>query len=94
MRIGSLRRWVDSQTDEPLDEARADRIDWLLALLTFGEGWHNNHHFFPGSAREGLRWWEYDMTWYGLTAMSWVGLVWDLKPMPKMLTQRAERVRR
>lgn len=47
MRIGSLRRWVDSQTDEPLDEARADRIDWLLALLTFGEGWHNNHHFFP-----------------------------------------------
>ena len=37
-----------------------------LALLTFGEGWHNNHHFFPGSARQGFFWWEFDLTWYGL----------------------------
>lgn len=58
------------------------RNNWLLALLTFGEGWHNNHHHFPGSARQGFAWWEYDITYYGLRAMSWLGLVWDLKAMP------------
>lgn len=58
------------------------RNNWLLALLTFGEGWHNNHHHFPGSARQGFRWWELDLTYYGLRLMSWLGLVWDLKPVP------------
>lgn len=58
------------------------RNNLLLALLTFGEGWHNNHHHFPGSARQGFRWWEVDLTYYGLRAMSWLGLVWDLKTMP------------
>jgi len=58
------------------------RNNWLLALLTFGEGWHNNHHHFPGSARQGFRWWEVDFTYYGLKLMSWLGLVWDLKPVP------------
>jgi len=58
------------------------RNNWLLALLTFGEGWHNNHHHFPGSARQGFKWWEYDLTYYGLRLMSCVGLVWDLKSMP------------
>lgn len=58
------------------------RNNWLLALLTFGEGWHNNHHHFPGSARQGFAWWEYDPTYYGLRVMSWLGLVWDLKAMP------------
>lgn len=88
--INSLAHRFGSQRFDTRDDSRNN---WLLALLTFGEGWHNNHHFFPGSVRQGLRWWEYDVTWYGLTAMSWVGLVWDLKPMPKRLTQRAERVR-
>jgi len=59
-----------------------------LALLTFGEGWHNNHHFFPGSARQGFRWWEIDLTWYGLKLMAALGLVHDLKPVPAwVLTQ-------
>jgi stearoyl-CoA desaturase (delta-9 desaturase) len=58
------------------------RNNWLLALLTFGEGWHNNHHHFPGSARQGFKWWEYDLTYYGLRLMACVGLVWDLKGMP------------
>ena len=58
------------------------RNNWLLALLTFGEGWHNNHHHFPGSARQGFTWWEYDITYYVLRVMSWFGLVWDLKAMP------------
>ncbi|GAB2492039.1 acyl-CoA desaturase [Arenimonas alkanexedens] len=58
------------------------RNNALLALLTFGEGWHNNHHHFPGSARQGFAWWELDITYLGLRAMSWVGLVSDLKPVP------------
>lgn len=61
------------------------RNNALLALLTFGEGWHNNHHHYPGSARQGVRWWEVDLSWYLLRLMSAVGLVWDLKSMPKHL---------
>jgi stearoyl-CoA desaturase (delta-9 desaturase) len=58
------------------------RNSFLLALLTLGEGWHNNHHFYPVSVRQGFRWWELDLTWYALKAMSWCGLVWDLRPVP------------
>jgi stearoyl-CoA desaturase (delta-9 desaturase) len=58
------------------------RNNWLLAIITFGEGWHNNHHHFPGSARQGFRWWEVDLTYYVLRAMAAIGLVWDLKPVP------------
>jgi stearoyl-CoA desaturase (delta-9 desaturase) len=63
----------------------ASRNNWLLALITFGEGWHNNHHRFPGAARQGLRWWECDMTYYGLSLLSWLGLVHDLRPYPTSL---------
>lgn len=48
---------------------------WWAALLTLGEGWHNNHHAFPRSARHGLRWWEVDMTYLCIRLMSLVGLV-------------------
>jgi stearoyl-CoA desaturase (delta-9 desaturase) len=51
-------------------------------LLTFGEGWHNNHHHFPGSARQGFYWWEIDLTWYGLKLLAALGLIWDLRPVP------------
>jgi len=61
------------------------RNNALLALLTFGEGWHNNHHHFPGSARQGFRWWEIDLTYYGLCVLAAIGLVWDLKPSPAQL---------
>lgn len=53
-----------------------------IALLTFGEGWHNNHHHYPNSARQGFKWWEIDLTYYVLVMMSWVGLIWDLRPVP------------
>jgi stearoyl-CoA desaturase (delta-9 desaturase) len=67
------------------------RNNWWLALLTFGEGWHNNHHHFPGAARQGLAWWEVDLTWYVLRAMAAFGLVWDMKAMPlAMRTVRLE----
>jgi stearoyl-CoA desaturase (delta-9 desaturase) len=65
----------------------SSRNNWLLALLTFGEGWHNNHHRFPGSARQGLRWWEIDLTWYVLRLMAAAGLVRDLKPMPAWVAE-------
>ncbi|MBL0042383.1 MAG: fatty acid desaturase [Xanthomonadales bacterium] len=61
------------------------RNNWLLALITFGEGWHNNHHHFPGSARNGFFWWEYDLTFYVLKLMSVCRLVWDLKSVPPQL---------
>lgn len=61
-----------------------------LALITFGEGWHNNHHYYPGSARQGFRWWEIDLTWYGLRLMAALGLVWDLKPVPAWVLRKLE----
>ena len=61
------------------------RNNALLALLTFGEGWHNNHHHFPGSARQGFAWWELDLTYLGLRALAALGLVHDLKPVPTAL---------
>ena len=53
--------------------------NFILALLTFGEGWHNNHHHYPGSARQGFYWWEIDITYYILKLMSCIGLIWDLR---------------
>ena len=53
-----------------------------LAILTFGEGWHNNHHHYPRSARQGFFWWEVDLTYYLLKLLSWLGIVWDLQPIP------------
>jgi stearoyl-CoA desaturase (delta-9 desaturase) len=58
------------------------RNNAVLALLTLGEGWHNNHHYAPASARQGFRWWELDLTWLALRALAAVGLIWDLRPMP------------
>jgi stearoyl-CoA desaturase (delta-9 desaturase) len=53
-----------------------------LAIITLGEGWHNNHHFYAGSVRQGFYWWQIDISFYILKIMSWCGLVWNLKPVP------------
>ena len=58
------------------------RNSLLIALFTGGEGWHNNHHHFPVSARQGFFWWEVDPTYYVLRAMSFAGLVHDLRRPP------------
>jgi fatty-acid desaturase len=55
------------------------RNTWWAAIITFGEGWHNNHHAHPTSARHGLTWYEFDPTWISLRALSAIGLVWDVK---------------
>jgi stearoyl-CoA desaturase (delta-9 desaturase) len=57
--------------------------NWLLALITGGEGWHNNHHFYQSTANQGFFWWEIDTSYYALKAMSALGLVWDLRTPPK-----------
>ena len=61
----------------------ASRNNAWLALITFGEGWHNNHHHYPAAARQGFYWWEIDVTWYGLKLLQRLGLVWDLRDVPR-----------
>jgi stearoyl-CoA desaturase (delta-9 desaturase) len=55
------------------------RNNWALALLTTGEGWHNNHHHYQSSANQGFRWWEVDVTFYVLRVLAFFGLIWDLR---------------
>ena len=55
------------------------RNSWWVALLTFGEGWHNNHHAHPTSARHGFRWYEIDINWWGIRALQLLGLARDIK---------------
>jgi stearoyl-CoA desaturase (delta-9 desaturase) len=54
------------------------RNNWLVALLGYGEGWHNNHHAYPRMANHGHRWWEFDVTYRTIRACALVGLVWDV----------------
>jgi stearoyl-CoA desaturase (delta-9 desaturase) len=68
------------------------RNNWLLAIFTMGEGWHNNHHACQSSVRQGFRWWEYDPTYYILKALSWTGLVWELKSPPEAVVRNEQRL--
>jgi sn-1 stearoyl-lipid 9-desaturase len=52
---------------------------WWVALCTYGEGWHNNHHAFPHSARHGFKWWEIDFTWMMIRCLEMVGLAWKVR---------------
>ncbi|MBM3756942.1 MAG: acyl-CoA desaturase [Acidobacteria bacterium] len=75
--INSLAHIFGTRRFETPDHSRNN---WLLALITFGEGWHNNHHFSMGSCRQGIRWWEIDITYWALKLMAVLGLVRDLRP--------------
>jgi stearoyl-CoA desaturase (delta-9 desaturase) len=68
------------------------RNNFALALVTMGEGWHNNHHHYMRSARQGFYWWEIDLTWYALVALSKLGLVWDLKEPPERVLEEGRRL--
>lgn len=72
-------------------ETREDsRNNWLFALLTNGEGWHNNHHADPRTAQHGHRWWEFDVTYWTLVAMEKLGLIWDLvRPNRSALSRKS-----
>jgi stearoyl-CoA desaturase (Delta-9 desaturase) len=68
------------------------RNNWLLAIVTMGEGWHNNHHAYQSSVRQGFKWWEYDLTYYILKMLSWLGIVWDLKTPPAVVLRNEHRL--
>jgi stearoyl-CoA desaturase (delta-9 desaturase) len=76
--INSLAHQIGNQRYATGDDSRNN---FWLALLTLGEGWHNNHHHYPAAARQGFFWWEIDPTYYGLNVLSWLGVIWDLKPV-------------
>jgi len=82
--LGLHATWlVNSATHKWGSRRFATRDDstnnWWVALLTFGEGWHNNHHAHPTSARHGLAWYEIDLNWIGIRALEACGLAWDIK---------------
>ena len=57
-----------------------------------GEGWHNNHHAYQSSARQGFRWWEMDVTYYVLVVLCWLGIVWDLKAPSEQVLRNEQRL--
>lgn len=65
------------------------RNNFLLALITLGEGWHNNHHRYPGSERQGFYWWELDISHLILVCLSKLGLVWNLRAPPARIYAEA-----
>jgi stearoyl-CoA desaturase (delta-9 desaturase) len=83
--INSLAHRFGTRRFETRDDSRNNV--WL-ALLTFGEGWHNNHHFYSSCTRQGFAWWELDLTYYGLRLLAAVGLVTNLRPAPARVLAR------
>lgn len=81
--------WGTRAFDTP-DQSRNNA---LIALLTMGEGWHNNHHHYMTSARQGFRWWQVDLSYYGIRLLGALGLVWDIREPPHEM-RRASTVRK
>jgi stearoyl-CoA desaturase (delta-9 desaturase) len=87
--INSLAHVLGSRSYSTNDSSRNN---FVLAILTLGEGWHNNHHCAPGSVKQGFKWWQIDLSYYGIKTMEKLGLVWDLKyPNQKLLKNKAIR---
>jgi stearoyl-CoA desaturase (Delta-9 desaturase) len=89
--INSVAHVVGKQRYVTADDSRNN---WWLALITLGEGWHNNHHHYQSSTRQGFYWWEVDISYYVLKALSWTGLVWDLRAPPKSVVEGEQRLGR
>ena len=77
--VNSVAHLFGSRRFETADNSRNN---FLVALITLGEGWHNNHHHYPSSERQGLYWWEIDVSHYTLSALAWAGIVRDLRKPP------------
>jgi stearoyl-CoA desaturase (delta-9 desaturase) len=86
--INSLSHVFGKRRYATSDESRNS---WWLAIITLGEGWHNNHHRFSSSTRQGFYWYEYDITFYGLKVLSWLGLIWNLRPVPASILEEGRR---
>ena len=84
--VNSLTHMFGKRRYNTKDESRNN---WLVSIFAFGEGWHNNHHFFPGSARQGFFKGEFDFTYYGLKILSYLGLVRELRPVPVWVKEKA-----
>ena len=80
--INSLMHMIGKPRYESGDKSKNS---FILALVTLGEGWHNNHHYYMDTVRQGFYWWELDITFYVLKIFSWFGLIWNLKPVPKYI---------
>ena len=89
--INSLAHVHGSQWYPTGDDSRNN---WWLAIITCGEGWHNNHHAYQSSTRQGFRWYQWDLTYYVLKAASWMGLVWDLRSAPPEVVNNERRLGR
>lgn len=85
--INSLAHLFGSRRFDTADDSRNN---FWLALVTMGEGWHNNHHRYPGIARQGLMWWEIDCTYYLLLLMQKLGIIWDLRTVPSVIPSSSE----
>jgi len=85
--INSLAHLLGTRRYETEDNSRNSLI---LALVTLGEGWHNNHHRYMSSTRQGFYWWEVDISYYLLKMISWTGIIWNLRPVPQSAYQAAE----
>ncbi len=82
--INSLSHVFGSRRYQTTDTSRNN---FLLAMITMGEGWHNNHHHYQSTANQGFFWWEIDMTYYILKVLSWFGIVWDLRKPPQYILE-------
>jgi stearoyl-CoA desaturase (Delta-9 desaturase) len=87
--INSVAHLIGNRRYVTGDESRNN---FFLALITLGEGWHNNHHQHMGCVRQGFYWWEIDITFYILKVLSWCGIIWDLKPVPAKAYDRASQI--
>jgi fatty-acid desaturase len=67
------------------------RNNWLVAIIAYGEGWHNNHHAYPRMAKHGHKWWEFDITWMAILLLKRLGLVWDVVDY-RTAAEKAQRV--
>jgi stearoyl-CoA desaturase (delta-9 desaturase) len=86
--INSLSHIWGKRRYTTTDESKNNPV---LAIVTMGEGWHNNHHYYPRSVRQGFHWWQIDMTYYVLRALAAVGIVWDLHvPSQKVIDGQLE----
>ena len=92
--VGLHFTWLVNSATHSWGSRRFETTDdstnnWWVALLTFGEGWHNNHHAFPVAARHGLKWYEVDVNWLGISALKFFGLATAVKVVSRQNLESA-----
>jgi stearoyl-CoA desaturase (delta-9 desaturase) len=85
--INTVNHLFGSRRFDTPDDSRNNVV---TAVFAAGEGWHNNHHRYQRAARNGFYWWELDLTYTVIRLMSWVGLTWDIQPVPQRIYREAD----